>query len=71
MGGGRPGLLHVLGGVPWLVLIQRGLACVFRRREGLQVSVGEASHARGRALLVGFDGVEVIIIRGWLGEQSL
>ena len=29
---GHPGLLHVRGGVPLLVLIRRGLACVFWRR---------------------------------------
>ena len=35
------------------------------------MSVGEASHARGRVLLVGYDGVEVVVISGWLRENLM
>ena len=69
----KPSLLpefrYVLCGPEGAEHLVRGWVKILR--EGLQVSVGEASHARGRVLFVGLDGVEVVIIRGWLGEQIL
>ena len=64
-----PEFWYVLCGPQGAEHLVRGLVEILRK--SLLVSVGEASHARGRVLLVGFDGVELVVIRGWLGEQIL
>ena len=62
----RPGLLHGLGGVPWLVLIQRGSACIFWRREASR----ERGTYRIRWLVMSVGGVGLWRCYGAVGEGT-